>query len=45
MNINPVAISFWIFGASLGFAIYGAQGAAVGLAFTSGISTLWAFWQ
>lgn len=45
MNINPVAINFWIFGTAVGFSIYGAQGAAIGLALTAGVSLLWTFWS
>lgn len=36
--MNPTAIVFFIFGASLGFVIGDLQGAATGLAITSGLT-------
>lgn len=45
MNFDPTAIAFWTFGTALGFAVYGTQGAAIGLTLTSGISLLWDMWK
>ncbi len=43
--MNPVAINFWLVGASTGFAFGHTQGAAIGLAITSTISLLLTFIQ
>lgn len=38
--MNPIAIAFYICGTAIGFAIDGNQGAAIGLAVTTGISVI-----
>jgi hypothetical protein len=46
MRLNPSAVTFWIFTGSVGYAVNGAHGAAVGLAIGTGVSYLitWLGW-
>lgn len=38
--INPKAIALWIVGASVGYAVHGGTGAAIGLAITALITII-----